>query len=97
MFFCFLRKYHTNHVIIKIGNTSAPGANSKNDNNPIERKTTMQNKIPTTSNKSPAKGNVRIAAAYSIKSNIIQNPSETISISVKTKYRGIWSLIVFID
>ena len=97
MFLCFLRKYHINHVMMKIGNTSAPGTSSTKENNPIQRKIKMQNSIPTTSNKSPANGIIKTAAAYSITSNIMQNTSEMNSISVKTKYWGTWALLVFSD
>jgi hypothetical protein len=74
--------------MIKTGKTSAPGISSIKVNNPIQRKRKMQNRIPTMSIVSPARGIVRIAAAYSITSSTTQNTNETISISVKTKYWG---------
>ena len=92
--FFFLRKYHINHVIIKIGRTSAPGTNSTNDAIPIQRKMAMQIKIPTISNISPTTGIVNTTAAYSMISNITHNTSEKSSISVKTKYWGTRTLLV---
>ena len=71
---------------MKTGNISAPGNSSRKDNKPNQRKRKIQNSIPTMSNKSPANGIIRIAAAYSITSSIMHRARETISISVKTKY-----------
>ena len=85
--FCFLRKYHNNHVAINIGRISAPGNNSVKDTNPIQLNMKMQAKIPIISNTSPISGIVNTAAPYSIISRNTHITSEKSSISVKTKYR----------
>ena len=87
-FFCFLRRYHTSHVMMKIGRMSAPGTSSNKDTIPIQRNITRQAIIPTTSNMSPTTGMSRTAATYSLISNTIQSMSENNSISLKTKYSG---------
>jgi hypothetical protein len=86
--FCFLRKYHTNHVMMKIGRMSAPGTSSNKDTSPIQRNITKQAIIPTTSNTSPTTGKSKTAATYSLMSNTKQSMSENNSTSLKTKYSG---------
>ena len=86
--FCFLRKYHTNHVMIKIGNMSAPGTSSNKDRNPIQRNITRQAIIPTTSSISPTTGMVRTTATYSLMSKTTQSMRENNSTSLNTKYPG---------
>ena len=86
--FCFLRKYHTNHVMMKIGRMSAPGTSSNKDTIPIQRNITRQAIIPTTSSMSPTTGMIKTAATYSLMSNTIQSMSENNSTSLKTKYSG---------
>ena len=87
-FFCFLRKYHTSHVMMKIGRMSAPGTSSNKDTIPIQRNITRQAIIPTTSNMSPTTGKSKTAATYSLMSNTIQSMRENNSTSSKTKYSG---------
>jgi hypothetical protein len=87
-FFCFLRRYHTSHVMMKIGRMSAPGTSSNKDTIPIQRNITRQAIIPTTSNMSPTTGKSKTAATYSLMSNTIQSTSENNSTSLKTKYSG---------
>jgi len=87
-FFCFLRRYHTSHVMMKIGRMSAPGTSSNKDTIPIQRNITRQAIIPTTSNMSPTTGMSKTAATYSLMSNTIQSMSENNSTSLKTKYSG---------
>jgi hypothetical protein len=87
-FFCFLRKYHTSHVMMKIGRMSAPGTSSNKDTSPIQRNITKQAIIPTTSSTSPTTGKSKTAATYSLMSNTKQSMSENNSTSLKTKYSG---------
>ena len=87
-FFCFLRRYHTSHVMMKIGRMSAPGTSSNKDIIPIQRNITRQAIIPTTSSTSPTTGKSKTAATYSLMSNTIQSTSENNSTSLKTKYSG---------
>jgi len=86
--FCLLRKYHTSHVMMKMGRMSAPGTSSNKDTIPIQRNNTRQAIIPTTSNMSPTTGMSKTAATYSLMSNTIQSMSENNSTSLKTKYSG---------
>jgi hypothetical protein len=87
-FFCFLTKYHNNHVMMKIGRISAPGTSSNKDTIPIQRNITRQAIIPTTSSTSPTTGKSKTAATYSLMSSTIQSISENNSTSLKTKYSG---------
>ena len=84
----FLVKYHTIHVIIKIGKISAPGTSSTNATNPTHPNIKKLTNIPATSRKSPNKGNNKIASIYSLTSRITQTLRNNNSISVKTKYLG---------
>jgi len=95
--FCFLRKYHASHVMMKIGRMSAPGTSSNKDTIPIQRNITRQAIIPTTSNTSPTTGKSKTAATYSLMSNTKQSMSENNSTSLKTKYsgKGLTSLLRF--
>jgi hypothetical protein len=86
--FCFLRKYHASHVMMKIGRMSAPGTSSNKDTIPIQRNITRQAIIPTTSSMSPTTGKSKTAATYSLMSSSIQSMSENNSTSLKTKYSG---------
>lgn len=94
---CFLRKYHTNHVMMNIGRMSAPGTSSNRDTSPIQRKITRQAIIPATSNISPTTGMIKTAVIYSLMSNTTQSMSENNSTSLKTKYsgKGLTSLLRF--
>jgi len=87
-FFCFLTKYHNNHVMMKIGKISAPGTSSNKDTIPIQRNITKQAIIPTKSSTSPTTGKSKTAATYSLMSSTIQSVSENNSTSLKTKYSG---------
>ena len=79
-------KYHTNHVIIKIGRISAPGTSSNKDRIPTQRNIKRQAAIPTISRRSPIIGKSKIAATYSLTSSITQIVRKINSFSEKTKY-----------
>ena len=87
-FFAFLRRYHANQVIMKIGRTSAPGTSSNKLIIPIQRKIKRQATIPTISSISPITGIIKLAAMYSLMSNSRHNMRENNSTPLKMKYSG---------
>ena len=87
-FLAFLRRYHANQVIMKIGRTSAPGTSSNKLTTPIQRNIRRQATIPTISNISPITGIIKTAAMYSLISNSRHSMRENNSTPLKMKYSG---------
>jgi len=87
-FLAFLRRYHANQVIMKIGRTSAPGTSSNKLITPIQRKIKRQATIPTISSISPITGIIKLAAMYSLISNSRHSMRENNSTPLKIKYSG---------